>query len=175
MRLALFAIFAAVAISCPALAQVQSDKATTRLVGEVTEAFFALLPKNDFPSERAFMTDEFAAMTSLKDWTRIRAQLIEAAGSTPRYSAHDLTYYQRGTLFAAVDFSGRTTTANTIVCGFVLWEIASPAVIGFSRLEQNVVPAEVFKAMPVQQAAQLMTDWHCPTTLIEAILGVSVR
>lgn len=175
MKLTLFALIGACVLTCPALAQVQPDKATTRFVGNATEAFFDLIPKNDFQAERAFMTDELASMTSLRDWTNLRSQVIETAGSTSHYQSHALTYYQRGALLAAVDFWGRGAKPDTFVCGFILWEIPKPDVIGFSRFEQNVVPAKVFKAMPVQQAAQLMADWHCPATLIEAVLGVSVQ
>ena len=175
MKLRLFALLGLFAFAESAIAQVQPDDVTTRLVGEVTKAFFELLPKNDFQSERAFMTDEFFRATSLKNWTTIRKQVIATAGSTPRYASHALTYYKRGTLLAAVDFWGRGSKPNTFVCGFILWEIPTPNLIGFSRVEQNIVPADVVKKMPVQQAAQLMADWHCPTALIETILGVSVQ
>jgi hypothetical protein len=89
--------------------------------------------------------------------------------------AHALTFYPRSPLLAAVDFWGAGEKPDVYVCGFVLWEIPQATVIGFSRLEQNVVPVDMMRKMPVQQAAQLLTDWHCPVDLIASVLGVKVQ
>ena len=66
--------------------------------------------------------------------------VIKDTGSTPTYTPHRLTYYNQGTLLAAVDFSGMGSKPDTYVCGFILWEIPEPNKIGFSRIEQNIVP-----------------------------------
>ncbi len=161
------------AIMQPASAQVRQSEQTTRLVQSVADAFFDLLPKNDFAAERAFMSKSFALATPLRDWKAMRKLTIAENGSTPLYKAHQLTYYVRDTLLAAVDFSGQSSDPDTYICGFVLWEISAENTIGFFRMEQNVVTVPIFKKMPIQQAAQLMTDWHCPMSLIETVLGLS--
>lgn len=159
----------------PASAQVQENDSTARLVKDVTEAFFDLLPQDSFATERAFMTDDFATQTPLNEWKTIREKLIVELGATPRLSAHRLTFYEQDQLLAAVDFSGRGIKPDTHVCGFILWEIPEPNKIGFLRIELNTVPVDVFKSLPLQQAAQLMADWHCPMALIEDGLGIAVQ
>jgi hypothetical protein len=169
----LFGVTGFFALLGPAAAQVQQNEQTTTLVRDVTEAFFDQLPKADFDVERAFMTDGFADQTPLSAWKAVRDQFVRSVGGTPRYNAHQLTYYTRETLLAAVDFSGQPAKPDTFICGFVLWEIPEQNKIGFIRLEQNVVEVPIFKSMPRQQAAQLMTDWYCPASLIETVLGSS--
>ena len=175
MRLATIFFLGFVAMIGPASAQVQPDDATNRLVHDTSEALFDLLPKQDFAAERAFMTDELAAMANLTDWTRLRRQVIADAGSTPRYTAHAVTFYRRTPLLAAVDFWGKAAKADTFVCGFAIWEIPSPGVIGLGRIEQNVVPVAVMRKMDLQQAAQVLADWRCPKDLIGSVLGVKVQ
>jgi hypothetical protein len=159
----------------PVAAQVAPSEQTTKLVQDVTGAFFNLLPSDNFEAERAFMTDDFASKTPLDAWTSAREQFMALAGSTPRYAPHQLTYYQKSALLAAVDFSGKGSKPETFVCGFILWEIPEPNKIGFFRLEQNVVSVPLFNKMPKQQAAQLMADWHCPAPLIETTLNIKVE
>ena len=159
----------------PASAQIQQSEQTTKIVQVITKAFFDLLPEHKFEAERAFMTDDFAEATPLSAWKKVREQFIELVGSTPQYTEHQLTYYVQDGLLAAVDFSGQAAKPDTYVCGFVLWEFLEPNKIRFVRFEQNIVSGSVFKSMPVQEAAQLMADWHCPTSLIETVLEVSVH
>ena len=159
----------------PATGQVQQDEQIAMLVEGVTKAFFEQLPQENFEAERAFMSDEFAAATPLIYWKSIREQFVKDVGQTPQYVPHKVTYYEKDSLLAAVDFSGQATKPDTFVCGFVLWEITKKNMIGFIRIEQNIVPVAVFKSMPIQQAAQLMTDWRCPVSLIEKVLEISVQ
>lgn len=134
-----------------------------------------LLLKENFEAERALMTDQLATLVSLVEWSNYRSKVIGETGSTPKYNAHNLTYYNQGKLFAAVDFSGRTAKADTIICGFVLWEVSLGNEIGLARFEQNVVSAKLFRSMPVQTAAQTMASWRCPKSTIESMLGVSIQ
>jgi hypothetical protein len=159
----------------PVVAEVAPSEQTTKLVQDVTSAFFNLLPEDNYQAERAFMTDNFASETPLEAWKSVREKFKSLAGSSPRYSPHRLTYYKEGALLAAVDFSGQGAKSDTFVCGFILWEIPEPNKIGFFRLEQNVVSVPLFNQMPKQQAAQLMADWHCPTPLIEATLNIKLE
>jgi hypothetical protein len=175
MKYALAALICVNTLLAPATAEVRQSEETTKLVKDVTTAFFAMLPSDNFEAERAFMTDEFAAATPIDSWTRARRLLIANVGATPRYVPHRLTYYDEMSLLAAVDFSGQGTSADTFVCGYILWELPAPDLIGFIRLEQNVVQASSFKSMPVQQAAQLMTQWHCPAALIEQVLAIEIQ
>ena len=159
----------------PAAAQTQPSEQTTALVAGVSETFFDLLPQHDFATERAFMSDSFAQNMPLVSWQNGREQFVAIAGKTPRYIAHGLTYYQQDTLLAAVDFSGQATQPDMFICGYILWEISDANTIGFGRLEQNIVSVPVFQNMPVQQAAQLMSDWRCPVALVEMILQVTTE
>lgn len=172
-----FILAAIVSISpfLPAYAQVQPSSQTTELVGGVTEAFFELLLEEDFARERAFLTDELAKSIPIEEWRNRREQVIEAAGPTPRYAAHGLSYYQNKQLLAAVDFSGQAAEPNTYICGYLLWKLPSPNIIGLTRFEQNIVSVDLFSSMPLQDAAQLMTNWRCPSAVIETVLGVSVQ
>jgi hypothetical protein len=166
----IFATTFVLALLEPANAQTRPSEQTNELVRNVTEAFFDLPPQDSFDIERAFMSDSFASAMTQKSWQNVREKLIEAAGKTTRYVAHNLTYYQRDFLIAAVDFSGQATKPDMFICGYILWEISDPNTIGFVRLEQNVVPVSVFQSMPIQEAAQLMGDWRCPVSLIETVL-----
>ncbi len=69
--------------AAPLAAQVKPDDATTRLVADVTETFFDLLPKDDFAAERSFMAESLAAMADLDDWTQVRRSVIADTGATP--------------------------------------------------------------------------------------------
>jgi hypothetical protein len=175
MRLLLALLFSLQVFLEPVAAQVPPSEQTTKLVQDVTDAFFNLMPSDNYEAERAFMTDDFASRTPLQVWKSSREQFKVLAGSTPPYAPHRLTYYQEGALLAAVDFSGKGSKPDTFVCGFVLWEIPEPNKIGFFRLEQNVVSVPLFNQMPKQQAAQLMADWHCPVGLIETVLNIKLQ
>ena len=159
----------------PATAQVQPSAATNTLVQTVTEVFFDQLPKNDFNAERAFMADHFAVTMTPKKWQTGRELLLEKIGSTPRYTAHNLTYYQQEHLLAAVDFSAKSDQPDTYVCGYILWEMPMENVIGFTRLEQNIVSEKLVKKMDLEKAVQLLTNWHCPNVVIETVLGVAFQ
>ena len=159
----------------PASAQVHPSAATHTLVQTVTEAFFDQLPKNDFNAERAFMADHFAVTMTPKKWQSGRELLLEKIGSTPRYTAHNLTYYQQEHLLAAVDFSAKSDQPDTYVCGYILWEMPMETVIGFTRLEHNIVSEKLVKKMDLKKAVQLLTNWHCPNTMIETVLGVTLQ
>jgi hypothetical protein len=159
----------------PVAAQVQPDDATARLVSQTSEAFLDQIVIEDFAAERAFLSPGLAALVSPGAWQSMRAQTIQTAGKTQRYSVHAVTYYQDKTLLAAVDFSGPAGKPDTFICGFLLWELPDRASIGLMRLEQNVVAAETFRQLPVEVAAQNMADWRCPVPLIETTLGISVN
>ncbi len=174
-RYVIVACLLVLALLQSAAARVQRDEKTDKLVKGATNALFELLPKNDFEAARAFMADELAAITSLEDWKKLRRQIALDAGSTPGYTAYQTTYYEKNTLLAAVDFYGQAARPDTYVCGFVVWEIVENKEIGFIRLEENVVSVAVFKSMPQQQAAQLLTNFRCPVPFIEKVLGVAVR
>ncbi|AML53797.1 hypothetical protein [Falsihalocynthiibacter arcticus] len=171
----LFALGWLFSLSVSALAQVQPDEKTTQFVANVSETFLDQLVKEDFATERAFMTDQLAAHVSDDDWRSVRLQVIETAGRTQRYIVHGMMYYQEENLLAAVDFSGWAETSDTLVCGFMLWELPEENVIGLARFEQNVVSVDVFRRMPTQKAAKTMTNWRCPAKMIESLLGISVQ
>ena len=163
------------ALPLSALAQVQPSNQTTALVADVSEAFLDQIVKEEFADERAFMSDRFAELVTAQDWRNTRLQVIGVAGKTARYAVHGMTYYQEGTLLAAVDFSGPAEVPDTFVCGFMLWQLPRENAIGLTRFEQNVVQVDIFRSMLPQNAAQTMTNWRCPTNMIENVLGVSVQ
>lgn len=171
----LLAVAWLVSMSTNALAQIQPSEQTTQLVANVSEAFFDQLVKEDFATERAFMSDRMANTASPDAWRSARLQVIEIAGQAQRYSAHGLTYYQDEHLLAAVDFSGRAEDQSNLICGFMLWELPTSNVIGLVRFEQNVVSVDAFRRMPVQEAAQTMVNWRCPAEMIEDVLGIAVN
>ena len=162
-------------LSTTAISQIQPSDQTTQLVASVSEAFFDQLVKEDFAAERAFMSDRMASTVSANAWRQSRQQVIEIAGKTQRYSAHGLTYYGGEQLLAAVDFSGQTEFPDSLICGYMLWELPASNVIGLARLEQNVVSVNAFRTMPVQEAAQTMVSWRCPAKMIEDVLGFTTN
>jgi hypothetical protein len=163
------------ASSATGLAQVQPGEGTTQFVLSVSEAFLDQLVKEDFAAEYAFLSDELARMLSPAEWQRLRQNTKEVSGRTQRYSIHGLTYYQDKRLLAAVDFSGRGGSRDVWICGYMLWELPEPNAIGLTRFEQNVVPVDDFSSMQIQDAVQVMTNWRCPASLIEDVLGVTVN
>jgi hypothetical protein len=158
-----------------AAARAQNDESLDKLIRASTISLFDLLPKNDFDAVRALMSDDLAVITSAKGWENIRKEIVSKAGSTPRYVAYQTTYYEQDPPVAAVDFFGKSAKKDTYVCGFVAWTILDTDDVRFIRLEENVVSVPVFKSMPQQQAAQLLTDFRCPVRLIEEVLGVTVQ
>ena len=158
-----------------AFAQVQPSDQTTQLVANVSEAFLDQLVKEDFATERAFLSERLANIASLPVWQSTRQQVIEVAGKTQRHTVHGLTYYQDEHLLAAVDFSGPGEVPDILICGFMLWELPEPNIIGLVRFEENIVPIDAFRRMPVQEAAQTMTNWRCPSQVIEDVLGIPVK
>jgi hypothetical protein len=153
----------------------QPSDQTTKLVARVSEAFFDQLVKEDFNAERAFMSDRLANMASATSWRQVRQKVIETAGKTPRYSAHGLTYYQGEHLLAAVDFSARAEVPGNLICGYMVWELTASNVAGLVRFEQNVVSVDVFRSMPVHEAAQTMVNWRCSAKVIEDVLTVTLN
>jgi len=85
------------ALPLSALAQVQPSNQTTALVADVSEAVLDQIVKEDFATERAFMSDRFAELVTAQDWRNIRLQVIDVAGKTTRYAVHGMTYYQERT------------------------------------------------------------------------------
>lgn len=175
MRHALYALIGFFASAQALIAQVQQTQQTTQLVQDVTKAFFAQLPKDSFEAERAYMAKGLLETVNAREWAASRKYLRDQLGTMVSYTPYNLTYYSRESLLAAVDFSGKGNKADTYVCGFVLWEIPEPNEIGLLRIEENVVSQKLFRKMPLQQAAQLMSDWRCPAQLIESVLGVSIN
>lgn len=163
------------ALSASTLAEVLPSDETSRLVAQVSEAFLDQLVKEDFAAERAFFSDQLLDMVSLDDWQSTRKKGIEVAGKTQRYSIHEMTYYRDSVLLVAVDFSGPAEFFGTQICGFMLWELPKPGSIGLVRLEQNVVSVDAFRKLPVEEAAQTMTNWRCPAAMIENVLGISLE
>lgn len=163
------------ALSVSTLADVQPSDETSRLAVQVSEAFLDQLVKEDFAADRAFFSDRLADMMSLDDWQNTRKEVIEVAGKTQRYSVHEITYYRDSDLLVAVDFSGPAEFSGTQICGFMLWELPETESIGLVRLEQNVVSVDAFRKLPVQEAAQTMTNWRCPAEMIESVLGITLQ
>lgn len=147
--------------------QVQQNAETTALLDRTNAAFFDLLPQNDFAAEHGFMGKKLAAAMNLGDWTEARQKFLDLVGETPRYTPYQTTFYPRDSLFAAVDFSGRATRRDVIVCGYVVWEISGPDKIALVRLEQNIVDLDILGDKPIQELAQLMADWRCPVPVIQ--------
>lgn len=155
--------------------QVQQSAQTDALVARATQEFFELMPKANFKAERTFMTNDLANMMPLKKWRSTREAFGDMVGLQTKYRPYRLTYYQQKHLLAAVDFSGKAQKPGMYVCGYVLWEISNEDRIGLSRLEQNVVQANLIQQMDMSEAVQLLTNWRCHNAVIEAVLGVKVQ
>ena len=151
------------------------DAQTTRLVATVTEAFFDQITAEDFATEGGFLSDSLATMMPADEWAERRRFVIARSGPTPRLVAHRLTYYQDDTLSAVVDFSAPATKTDTFICGYLVWSLPAPNRAGLTRFEQNIIDAEIFRAMPTQAAVETMTTWQCPPDLIATVLGLSVQ
>lgn len=156
-------------------AQGTIDDETAQRIVAVSEAFLDQIVKEDFAAERKFLSPRLAETVSGAEWRRFRLQTIERAGQTRRYTVHGVTYYDEGGLMAAVDFSGPTNRADIVICGFLLWDAGGPETTGLLRFEQNIVPLDVFRKMPVAEAAQMLVTWRCPAELIESSLGIRLR
>jgi hypothetical protein len=141
----------------------------------MSDLFLDQLALDDFAAERKFLSPRLAAMVSPEDWQATRLAVIAVAGKTRRYAVHGTTFYQDATLLAAIDFSGPAERPDTLICGFLLWELTDGNQIGLLRLEQNAVQLDLFRHMPVETAAQTMADWRCPVDLIESSLGVRLQ
>lgn len=160
------------AIGHQAEAGPEPSEQTTRLVQQVTDMFFDQLPRHEFDVEYGFASTLFYEQTSAEDWRALRMALVDLVEQTPRYRPHAMTYYERETLYAAVDFSG-SVDADTDICGYVIWEMPNETTIGFVRLEQNIVDHTMMAGLSRTDAIGLMQSWHCPQALIAGILGLS--
>jgi hypothetical protein len=179
MRAISRALVCLLALGFPVLAQEATDDATddatTGRVSATTEAFLDQIVAEDFAAERAFLSPKLASSISSEQWAEVRRQTTRMIGKTPRYAVHGISYYDQGGLLAAVDFSGTAEVPETLVCGFLLWEVPETGALGLLRFEQNVIPVAAFRQMPVQEAAQMMVNWRCPTALVESTLNVKLE
>jgi hypothetical protein len=169
---ALFSLFGLTGL---AAAQDATAGQTTERVEAASDAFLDQIVAEDFAAEWAFLSPRLAASVSPDEWAEVREQTIRLVGKTPRYSVHGITYYQEAGLLAAVDFSGAAAVPDTLICGFMLWEVPETGSLGLLRFEQNIVTIAAFRQMPMQEAAQTMVNWHCPTALIESTLNVKLE
>ena len=129
----------------------------------------------DPAATRAFFTDGLKSKTSTDDWAQFVKALDTATGPRGQVYVHDVSWYARETLVAAIDFSQPFVNGSGTICGYVVWTVPTLDQIEVSRVEQNIVSPSELRAMPVQEAAQLMTSWRCPVPLIEDLLGISLQ
>lgn len=169
------ALIASLALTLPVLAQDASGDQTTQRVSAASEAFLDQIVAEDFAAERVFLAPSLAASISPEQWAEVRQQTIGMIGKTPRYAVHGIAFYQEAELLAAVDFSGAAEVPETVVCGFLLWDVPKTGALGLLRFEQNVIPIAAFRQMPVEVAAQTMVNWRCPMALVESILNVKLE
>jgi hypothetical protein len=175
MRAISRALVCLLALGFPVLAREATDDATAGRVSATTEAFLDQIVAEDFAAERAFLSPKLTSSISSDEWAEVRRQTIGMVGKTPRYAVHGISYYDRGGLLAAVDFSGTAEVPETLVCGYLLWEVQETGALGLLRFEQNVIPVAAFRQMPVQEAAQMMVNWCCPLALVESTLNVKLE
>lgn len=175
MRTMVFGLLGLIALCNPALAQEATGDPTTERVSAASEAFLDQIVVEDFAAERAFLSPGLAASISAEQWAEVRRQTIRLVGKTPRYAVHGISYYQQGELLAAVDFSGTAEVPDTVVCGYLLWEVPETGAPGLVRFEQNLVPIATFRKLAPQEAAQMLVNWRCPTPLIESSLNVKLE
>ena len=171
-RCALLAACVLLPITVSAEVPEPGDEAA-RLVAGVSEALFDLLPTEDHTSARAFFAPGLAEIMTAGEWIALRERISEEAGETPRYLPHGLTFYpQAEALMAAVDFWGETAEGK-LICGYLIWAMPEANTIGLERIEEAIVDPELFRAMPVEEAAGTLASWRCPPTLIQSVLGLS--
>lgn len=158
-----------------ASAQMQPSDATAAQIVQVTNTFTTHLRNEDYASEYAMLTDSLRQKITEQDWKAQREAVFALAGPAVQVQPHALTYYTDVTLLAAVDYAAQATTPDIYICGYMLWQFIDEDTVQLSRFEQNVVDAATMKQMDINQAAQLMTDWHCPASLIEGMLSVRLN
>ena len=173
MRHLIVFIFATL-LSQPSVAQIKPSARTTETVQQHTQSFFHHLQKNNYAATREYFSEELRAMIPAAKWRSFREATFAQHGAVTSYHAHMLTYYPGDLTRAAVDFVGNTTEREGHVCGYLLWNVLSPNEVSLSRIEQNFVDPQLFRKMPVQQAAQTLVNWRCPKALIETMLGVTL-
>lgn len=175
LHLAAVLIFVLTVPPQSAQAQPVPGEDAAQIVAQATDAFFTQLVKEDFAAERGFLSDSLATSLSSEQWREMRQQIIAKTGPTPHFRPHKLTFYQQETLLAAVDYAGQTAQADTYICGYILWSFSSENTLGLTRFEQNIIEKKAFEQMGVAQAAQLMTQWQCPPSIIETVLNVTLQ
>jgi hypothetical protein len=158
-----------------ASAELQPSDATSAQVVTATEAFSSHLQADNFDAEYAMLTQSLKQQVSLDQWRNQRTSVVGIAGPTVQFTPHQLTYYNQGALIAAVDYAIQAGNPDVYICGYLLWQITDEDTIGLSRFEQNIVEAPLMRSMDVGQAAQLMTQWRCPASLIEGMLEIRLQ
>lgn len=169
-RTLLFAVFPTVLS-----AQVVPGPESAALVVSATDRFIVHLQAEDFSAEHDMLTTSMQQQVPLDQWRTQRERVSALAGEMVQVTPHQLTYYSQDALLAAVDYAARGSEPDVYVCGYMLWQITDAETIGLSRFEQNVVEAPLMRQMDVAQAAQLMTNWHCPASLIEGMLQIKLQ
>lgn len=157
------------------IAQVEPDEKTTQAVFKRADEFLTQITKKDFASERQYFSEKLSNIVSPADWRKWRENAIRGTGGIGKYVPHSFIYYKGENLMAAVDFAGRAANRGQYVCGFMLWDIPALDAVGLVRFEENIVPVDALRKMPLQTAAQLMVGWRCPLTMIKEVLGVEVK
>ncbi|MDU8944549.1 hypothetical protein [Ovoidimarina sediminis] len=167
------ALVIALGLPVAALAEApQPGEDAARLVGQVSEALFDLLPTEDHANARAFFTPEFAELLSEEEWNGLRKSLLAEAGAIPRYRAHALSFYpQADQLIAAVDFSGPGEN-GTAICGYLVWSMPTDDRIGLLRIEESVANPALMRQMQPEEATQALLSWRCPPDVIASVLGL---
>ena len=174
MKTHLSAIFLA-CLPYAAFAELQPNEATSAQVVAATDAFSAHLRAADFDAEYAMLSGGLKQQITLDQWRAQRASVVDIAGQAVTFAPHQLTYYSRDTLIAAVDYAIQAGSPDVYICGYLLWQITDADSIALSRFEQNIVEAPLMRRMDVGQAAQLMTEWRCPASLIEGMLEIRLQ
>ncbi len=171
IRLAL-ALWAAFAL--PAFAQnLEPSEDLARALFLEHKALSEAMKASDPDGVRAFFTDGLKARTSTTEWAEFVRSQDERFGARGDHFVHGLTWYDRETLVAAIDFSQPLDNGRGAICGYVVWEIRAMDDMAVARIEQNLVTPALRGRGTTEEVAQLMTDWRCPPPMIEAFLGIS--
>lgn len=154
---------------------IQPSEDVAEAIFERHKAFAKVMSGNEPDAIRAFFNDDLRSRTTAPEWDDFIRTLGEKTGARGPTYVHDISWYERDTLVAAVDFSQPLANGRGAVCGTVVWTVPTLEQIEVSRVVQNIVDPTSLRAMPVEEAARTMMDWRCPIPMVEDLLGVSIK
>ena len=124
-RLALVTGFSFMTLGLPSalLAEVTPSAETNAQVIAASEQLFAHLVSGDLDAQRAMMGEALRAMVTLDQLETMRDETARRLPTDLDYFVQLVTYYDQGSLVAAVDFIGASSELVDFSCGYLVWQV----------------------------------------------------